>query len=175
MAPRWIGAAAVAALVALAVPATAPAVTPAHARGPCALLKRAEIAQVFAVEVGKAKKRKPPSCAWKVGGGTAVAGGGELVTVLDRGRSAQASFDLAEQLEGGSVEEITGLGRAARYLPTLDTLFVMPTPNSLISLQSVFPAVPSATTTVPKTRQQVSATSHRDQLVALARLALARA
>jgi hypothetical protein len=145
------------------------------AKGPCALLKKAEIAQVFAADVGKGKKRQPgPACAWKVGGGSAVAGGGEIVTVLDRGRSAQNAFDLGAQLEGGTPEPVDGLGRQAEYLPALDTLFVLATKKALISVQGVFPSPEASTTTSSTAPTRPLVSTHRDQLVALAALAVAR-
>jgi hypothetical protein len=163
-------------LVAMMTATTLPAAasTTARTAGPCALLRKREIAQVFLSEVGARTKTQPgPTCRWQVNGGPSVAGGGEVVTVIDRGKSVATAFELAAEFDGGTVEPIEGVGMHAEYLPTLDALFVLVDKKTLLSIQSVFPAQPSTTTSLG-TRAPVSGVSHRDQLVALARLAVAR-
>jgi hypothetical protein len=127
----------------------------------CKLLERSEIAEVLGVEAGRGRKGGVgPTCLWKVAGGSAE-GGGEIGTLLERGRSARRSFRIARSFAEDELP-IDDLGRAAFF--ALDTVYVLVTKRTLIYVQGVF----TDTSTVDVTALEAS-------LVDLARIAAERA
>jgi hypothetical protein len=149
-------------VISAVVPAAAGRQEPAASA--CKLLERTEIAAVFGAEVGRARKGGVgPTCLWKVAGGSGE-GGGEIGTLLQRGRSARKSFELARSVAGGAEVPIQGLGRAAFFVAGLDTVYVLETKRILIYVQGVFAA----------TGGTVDVTDLQSKLVALAEIAVER-
>jgi hypothetical protein len=129
----------------------------------CDLLKPREIREAFVVtEVGTGKKGGVgPSCLWDVNGGPDE-GGGQIATLLQRGKVAREGFDLAHTVADDSVVTIDGLGREAFF--SVDTVFVLATKRTLVYVQGLFPGPAS-----------LEPTDLQARLEALAQIAVGRA
>lgn len=125
-----------ASLLLLATPAGA--VPTAKDKKACALLTRAEIADVLGEDAGKPEDLGvgDSSCFWEL----ANADGGGMVVTLFRGRQARSEYDDAEALyQEGAVTEVADLGKAAFSTP-LGEVWVLEDKKTAFFVTGVFDA-----------------------------------
>ena len=140
---RWIRPVAATVVVGLAVAAVGavPAAAKPSQRESCTLLRTTEVTKALEQpSTGPVAGAAPLVCDWSLQP-TATRPAGAVSVFLQRGDVARQAFALAKEFHGQdtTVVKVKGLGQRAFYAPGVGAIYVLEDPETLLSVQGVYP------------------------------------